>query len=204
VSKREPRKHRISRRIGENLWGGKSPVTTRNFPPGQHGTLGYKKLTDYGAQLKEKQKLKGYYGDITETQFRKIYDEATRRKGDTGENMIGLLESRLATIIYRANFAPTIFSARQLINHGHVMVNGRRVNIASAMIRPGDVIELKASSKQLLIVTETVQRKERSIPEYLDVDLNNLVVKYVRTPSLSDVPFPVVMHPQVVVEYYSR
>lgn len=205
MTKRTKRKYKVSRRLGVNLWGrAKDPVAKKNFPPGQHGLTGYKKISDYGTQLHAKQKLRNYYGDITETQFRRIFKEAARRKGDTGENLIGLLESRLDAIVYRAGFVPTIFAARQFINHGHVTVNGRKANIGSMQIKPGQVIEVKESSRQMPMVLESMQSNERSVPEYLEVDGNKMTVKYVRVPQLSDVPYPVVMEPNMVVEFYSR
>ncbi len=166
--------------------------------------MGYKKLTDYGVQLNAKQKLKKYYGDVGEKQFRAIYQEAARRKGDTGENMIGLLESRLDAIVYRANFVPTVWAARQLVNHGHVMVDGRKVTIPSYRVRPGQVIEVREKSKHMALIVEAVQSKERPIPEYISVDNDRLKVNFSRVPVLADVPFPVIMEPQLVVEFYSR
>lgn len=205
MTKRTKRKYKVSRRLGVNLWGrAKDPVAKKNFPPGQHGLTGYKKISDYGTQLHAKQKLRNYYGDITETQFRRIFKEASRRKGDTGENLIGLLESRLDAIVYRAGFVPTIFAARQFINHGHVTVNGRKANIGSMQIKPSQVIEVKESSRQMPMVLESMQSNERSVPEYLEVDGNKMTVKYVRIPLLADVPYPVVMEPNMVVEFYSR
>lgn len=205
MTKRTNRKYKISRRLGVNLWGrAKDPVAKKNFPPGQHGLTGHKKKTDYGIQLHAKQKLKKYYGDITETQFRRIFAEAARRKGDTAENLIGLLESRLDAIVYRSGFVPTVFASRQFINHGHVKVDGKKVNIGSYRVKPGQVIEVKDSSKQLTLVMESMQSNERSVPDYLELDTNKLTVKYTRVPLLSDVPYPVVMEPNMVVEFYSR
>jgi small subunit ribosomal protein S4 len=204
VSKRKNRKYKLSRRIGQSLWGrAKDPVNSRNYAPGQHG-MGRKKTTDYGVQLLAKQKLRGYYGDITEKQFKTIYKEAERRRGDTGENLIGLLESRLDAIVYRAGIVPTIFSARQFVNHGHILVDGKRVNISSYRVKPGQVIQVKEKSRQLNIVVESINSKERKAPEYLDFNESNLTVTYVRIPELADVPYPVTMEPNLVVEYYSR
>jgi small subunit ribosomal protein S4 len=205
VSKRRNRKYGISRRLGVNLWGrAKDPVNTRNFTPGQHAASASRKRTNFAIQLSAKQKLKRYYGDVTEKQFRKIYQEASRRKGDTGENLIGLLESRLDAIVYRSNFVPTIFAARQFINHGHILVDGKRVNIASYRVKPGQVVQIRERSRQLTIVIEASQTKERSVPEYLELNPANMSVKYNRIPNLSDVPYPVVMEPNLVVEFYSR
>lgn len=205
MTKRNNRKYGISRRLGVNLWGrAKDPVAARNFPPGQHGTTGYKKLTDFGVQLQAKQKLKKYYGDITEKQFRRVYQEAARRRGDTGENIIGLLESRLDAIVYRSGIVPTVFAARQFVNHGHVLVDGKKVTIPSYRVKPGQVVEVKESSRQLPLVLESLESKERSVPEYLEFDAGKLTVKYNRVPQLSDVPYPVVMEPHLVVEFYSR
>lgn len=205
MTKRRERKYGISRRLGVNLWGrAKDPVNHKNFPPGQHGTSGSKKRTDYGIQLAAKQKLKRYYGDITEKQFRKAYHEASRIKGDTSENLIGLLESRLDAIVYRSGIVPTIFAARQFVNHGHVMVDGKKVDISSYKVKPGQVIEVRNKSKQLLIVLESLQSKERSVPEYLTIDQSSLTVKYNKIPTLAEVPYPVVMEPNLVIEFYSR
>ncbi|QKV18033.1 30S ribosomal protein S4 [Oricola thermophila] len=205
MSKRESSKYKIDRRMGENIWGRpKSPVNRREYGPGQHGQRRKGKLSDFGVQLRAKQKLKGYYGDISEKQFRKTYDEAARRKGDTPELLIGLLESRLDAIVYRAKFVPTIFAARQFVNHGHVMVNGKRVNIPSYRCRAGDVIEVREKSKQLALVIEATQLAERDVPDYLEVDHNKMVATYVRVPGLADVPYPVQMEPNLVVEFYSR
>jgi small subunit ribosomal protein S4 len=205
MSKRASSKYKIDRRMGENIWGRpKSPVNRREYGPGQHGQRRKGKLSDFGVQLRAKQKLKGYYGDVREKQFRAIYDEANRRKGDTGENLIGLLESRLDAIVYRAKFVPTIWAARQFVNHGHVTVNGVRVNIVSYRCKPGDVVEVRQKSKQLVSVLEAVQLAERDVPDYIDADHSKMVATFVRVPSLSDVPYPVIMEPNLVVEFYSR
>ncbi len=205
MSKRAPSNSKIDRRMGENIWGHpKSPVNRREYGPGQHGQRRKGKLSDFGVQLRAKQKLKGYYGDVREKQFRAIYDEANRRKGDTGENLIGLLESRLDAIVYRAKFVPTIWAARQFVNHGHVTVNGVRVNIGSYRCKPGDVVEVRQKSKQLVSVLEAVQLAERDVPDYIDADHSKMVATFVRVPSLSDVPYPVIMEPNLVVEFYSR
>lgn len=205
MTKRTSAKYKIDRRMGENIWGRpKSPVNKREYGPGQHGQRRKNKLSDFGTQLRAKQKLKGYYGDLTEKQFRRIYGEAERVKGDTGENLIGLLERRLDAVIYRAKFVPTVFSARQFVNHGHVLVNGKRVNIASYQVKEGDVISLREKSRQLAIVLEAAGSSERDTPEYLNVDHSKMSAEFVRTPSLSDVPYPVVMEPNLVVEYYAK
>lgn len=205
MSKRKSAKYKLDRRLGENIWGRpKSPVNRREYGPGEHGQRRKGKLSDYGLQLRAKQKLKGHYGDISEKQFRRIYEEAIRRKGEATENLIGLLESRLDAIVYRAKFVPTIFAARQFVNHGHVNVNGRRVNIPSYRCRPGDVIEVREKSKQLALVLEATQLAERDVPDYIDVDHNKMTATYTRIPALADVPFAVQMEPSLVVEYYSR
>lgn len=205
MSKRHSAKYKLDRRLGENIWGRpKSPVNKREYGPGQHGQRRKGKLSDFGLQLRAKQKLKGHYGDISEKQFRKIYEEADRRKGETTENLIGLLESRLDAIVYRAKFAATIFAARQFINHGHVNVNGRRVNIPSYRCRPGDVVELREKSRQLTVVLEATQLAERDVPDYIDADHSKMTATYSRIPALSDVPFAVHMEPNLVIEYYSR
>jgi small subunit ribosomal protein S4 len=206
MSKRHAVKYKISRRIGENLWGrAKDPINRRSYGPGQHGNANAKrKLSDYGQQLRAKQKLKAYYGNITEKQFSKLYAEAIRLKGDTSENLIGLLEARLDAVIYRMCVVPTVFAARQFVNHGHVKVNGKRVNIASYRVSEGDVIELRDRSKELAIVLEAVQSPERDVPDYIDMDDKALKATFVRTPKLGDVPYPVKMEPNLVVEFYSR
>jgi small subunit ribosomal protein S4 len=191
--------------MGQNIWGRpKSPVNRREYGPGQHGQRRKSKLSDYGVQLKAKQKLRGYYGNISERQFRGIYDEAIRMKGDSGAHMIGLLERRLDAIIFRAKFVPTVFAARQFINHGHILVNGKRVNISSYRAKVGDVIEIKEKSKQMNLVLEAQALSERDVPDYIDVDASKMTAKLARIPAFSDVPYAVQMEPHLVVEYYSR
>ncbi len=205
MSKRESSKYKLDRRMGENVWGRpKSPVNRREYGPGQHGQRRKGKLSDFGVQLRAKQKLKGHYGDISEKQFRKIYDEASRRKGDTPETLIGLLESRLDAVIYRAKFVPTIFAARQFVNHGHVNVNGRRTNVPSFRCKPGDVVEIREKSKQLALVIEATQLAERDVPDYVEADHSKMTATFTRVPGLADVPFAVHMEPNLVVEFYSR
>ncbi|MEI6729731.1 MAG: 30S ribosomal protein S4 [Pseudomonadota bacterium] len=205
MSKRIAAKYKISRRVGENLWGrAKDPVEKRNYAPGQHGAMRRRKGSNFGTQLMAKQKLKGYYGSVTERQFRRIYQEAERRKGDTGENLIGLLESRLDTVVYRLGLVLTVFAARQFVSHGHVKVNGKRVNIASYSLKEGDTIEVREKSQQLAFVLEAVQNPERSVPDYLEFDPKALSGKFIRVPKLADVPYPVVMEPNLIVEFYSR
>ncbi|HRK24822.1 MAG TPA: 30S ribosomal protein S4 [Beijerinckiaceae bacterium] len=205
MTKRVDAKHKIDRRMGENIWGRpKSPLNRREYGPGQHGQRRKGKLSDFGTQLKAKQKLKGYYASITERQFRKYYAEAVRMKGDSGENLIGLLERRLDAVVYRAKFVPTVFAARQFVNHGHVKVNGRRVNIGSYLVKPGDVVEVKDASREMLMVLETRQLAERDVPDYIEVDGSKPIAKLTRIPTLSEVPYPVRMEPNLVVEFYSR
>lgn len=205
MTKRTAAKYKIDRRMGENIWGrAKSPVNKREYGPGQHGQRRKQKLSDFGTQLRAKQKLKGYYGDLTEKQFRRIYAEAVRLRGDTGEMLIGLLERRLDAVVYRAKFVPTIFASRQFINHGHVTVNGKPVNIASYRVKEGDVIAVRERSRQLAIVLEAVGLAERDVPDYIDADHNKMTATFVRTPELGDVPYAVVMEPNLVVEFYSR
>ena len=204
MTKRLESKYKIDRRLGINLWGRpKSPINKRDYGPGQHGQR-RKKPSDYGEQLMAKQRLKGYYGNIGERQFRRIYEEAARRKGDTGENLIGLLERRLDVVVYRAKFVPTVFAARQFVSHGHVSVNGKRVTIASYQLRDGDVVEVKQKSRELAVVLEATASPERDVPDYVEVDYKAMKATLVRAPALADVPFPVQMEPQQVVEYYSR
>ena len=207
MSKRHAVKYKISRRLGESLWGrAKDPVNRRNYAPGQHGVAskGKKKLSDYGTQLQAKQKLKAYYGNITEKQFVKLYEEARRLKGDNSENLIGLLESRLDAVVYRMCVVPTVFASRQFVNHGHVLVNGKRVNIPSYQVQEGDVIEVRERSKQLALVLEAVASPERDVPDYIDMDSKALKATFTRKPKLADVPYPVKMEPNLVVEFYSR
>ena len=205
MTKRTSAKYKLDRRMGENIWGRpKSPVNRRDYGPGQHGQRRKGKLSDFGTQLRAKQKLKGYYGDLTEKQFRRIYSEAERVRGDTGENLIGLLERRLDAVVYRAKFVPTMFAARQFVNHAHVMVNGTRVNIPSYRVKEGDVIEVRDRSKQLAVVLEAVQLAERDVPDYLEVDHSKMTATFVRTPGLGDVPYAVMMEPNLVVEYYAK
>jgi small subunit ribosomal protein S4 len=203
MSKRTSAKYKLDRRMGENVWGRpKSPINRREYGPGQHGQRRKSKMSDFGIQLRAKQKLKGYYGDVTEKQFKKVYAEAVRMKGDTSQNLIGLLERRLQSVVYRAKFAPTPFAARQLVNHGHILVNGRKCNIASAMVKPGDVIELGPKGREMALVLEAIQSSERDVPEYVAVD--GFKASYVRVPTLDEVPYPVKMEPNLVVEFYSR
>jgi small subunit ribosomal protein S4 len=205
MTKRVRAKHKIDRRLGENIWGRpKSPLNRRESRPGQHGERRAGKLSDFGQQLKAKQKLKGYYASISERQFRKIYDEASRQKGSTSEGIIGLLERRLDALVYRAKFVPTVFAARQFVSHGHVSVNGKRVTIPSYRLRIGDVVEVREKSRQLPLVLEGTKSAERDVPDYIDCDHGKMTAKLVRIPALSDVPYPVTMEPNLVVEFYSR
>jgi len=205
MTKRQSSKYKIDRRIGDNLWGRpKSPQNKREYGPGQHGQRRKTKTSDYGVQLKAKQTLKGYYGNINERQFRKIYAEASRKRGDTGENIIGLLERRLDAVVYRAKFVPTVFAARQFVNHGHVAVNGRRLNIPSAMVKEGDIISVRDKAKDMELVAIAIQLPERDVPDYLEVDHTKLTAKFTRVPKLNEVPYPVRMEPNLVVEFYSR
>ncbi len=205
MTKRVEAKHKLDRRMGENIWGRpKSPVNRREYGPGQHGQRRKGKLSDFGIQLRAKQKLRGYYANISEKQFRGIYAEAIRLKGDSGAHLIGLLERRLDAVVYRAKFVPTVFAARQFINHGHIKVNGRRVNIPSYMLKVGDVVEVKDKSKQLALVLEAGALAERDVPDYIEVDHGKMTAKLARVPGLNEVPYPVQMEPHLVVEYYSR
>ena len=206
MTKRIAAKYKIDRRLGCNLWGRpKSPFNKRNSRPGQHGATGQRrKLSDYGVQLFAKQKLRFYYGDLTEKQFRKIFDKASNIKGDTSQILIELLERRLDAIVYRMKFVPTIFAARQIVNHGHVKVNGKRVNIPSYTVKDGDEISLKDQSKEINLIQESVVSQEREIPEYIEVDIKELKGRFLRAPLIHDVPYPVSMEPNLVIEYYSR
>lgn len=205
MTKRTSAKYKIDRRMGENIWGRpKSPVNRREYGPGQHGQRRKGKMSDFGTQLRAKQKLKGHYGDLTEKQFRRIFAEAERIKGDTSENLIGLLESRLDAVVYRSKFVPTVFSARQFVNHGHIKVNGRKVNIPSYRVKEGDIVEVRDKSKQLAIVLEAASLAERDVPDYIDADHSKMAATFTRMPQLSDVPYAVQMEPNLVVEYYAK
>ena len=203
MSKRQSAKYKLDRRMGENIWGRpKSPVNRREYGPGQHGQRRKGKMSDFGIQLRAKQKLKGYYGDVTEKQFKRTYQEAAKMKGDTGQNLIGLLEQRLDMVVYRAKFAPTIFAARQLVNHGHVLVDGEKCNIGSRRIKPGQTVSLRAKAQEMALVAEAQSLPERDLPEYLALD--GTKATFVRVPTLDEVPYPVKMEPNLVVEFYSR
>ena len=205
MTKRLNAKHKVDRRLKVNLWGRpKSPFNTRNYKPGQHGQSRKSKPTDYGMQLIAKQKLKSYYGNINERQFRNIYRKAIKKRGDTTENLVALLETRLDTVIYRAKFAPTVFSARQLINHGHFKVNKKKVNVSSYLVKEEDLIEVKDKSKSLIIIEGCLNSKERDVPEYIQSDGKNKTAKLVRVPKFADIPYPAQMEPKLVIEYYSR
>ena len=205
MTKRLASKHKVDRRLKVNLWGRpKSPFNSRNYPPGQHGKSKRGKISDYGIQLEAKQKMKFYYGNINERQFRNVYRKALSKKGNTSENLIGFLERRIDIIIYRAKFATTVFSARQLINHGHIRVNGRKVNIPSYLINAEDVIEIKDKSKDIITIAESLVGKEREVPDYIQMDEKNKKVKLIRVPKFSEVPYPTIMEPNLVIEYYSR
>ena len=204
MSKRNASKYKIDRRLGENIWGRpKSPVNNRPNPPGQHGARRKSKISDFGIQLRAKQKLKGYYGEVTEKQFKRTYQDASRMKGDTGQNLIGLLEQRLDMVVYRAKFAPTVFSARQIVSHGHIYVNGVKCNIASRRVRPGDVVSLGKKAKEMALIAEAQSLPEREVPDYVAPDGTDKAT-FVRVPTLDEVPYPVKMEPNLVVEFYSR
>ena len=204
MSKRHSAKYKLDRRMGENIWGRpKSPINKRAYGPGQHGQRRKQKVSDFGLQLRAKQKLKGYYGNLTEKQFSKTYEEAARRKGNTAENLVGLLESRLDAVVYRAKFVPTPFAARQFVNHGHVLVNGKRVNIPSFRVKPGDVVSVRERSRNMALVLEALQSPERDTPDYIEVDGKGLSAKYIRMPELAEVPYPVKMEPNLIVEFYA-
>jgi small subunit ribosomal protein S4 len=194
----------LDRRMGENIWGRpKSPVNKREYGPGQHGQRRKGKVSDFGIQLRAKQKLKGYYGNLTEKQFSRTYQEAARRKGNTAETLIGLLEARLDAVVYRAKFVPTVFAARQFVNHGHVTVNGKRVNIASYRVKIDDVVQVRERSRNMALVLEALQSGERDTPDYIEVDAKAMSARFIRTPELSEVPYPVKMEPNLVVEFYA-
>jgi small subunit ribosomal protein S4 len=204
MSKRIQSKYKINRRLGVNLWGRpKSPINVRDYPPGQHGQR-RRKPSDYGLQLMAKQKLKGYYGNVTEKQFRRYYKEAQRITGDTSENLIGILETRLDAVVYRMKFVPTVFSSRQFVNHGHILVNGVKVNIPSYLVKEGDVVTVREKSRQMPLVLLAMESSERELPDYLNVNVSKVEGTFVRIPKLADVPYPVQMEPNLVIEFYSR
>ncbi len=204
MSKRQNAKYKIDRRVGENVWGRpKSPINSRQSRPGQHGARRTNKPSDFGIQLMAKQKLKGFYGEITEKQFRKTYDEASRRRGNTAELLVGLLESRLDCVVYRSKFVPTIFAARQFVNHGHVSVNGIKANIASMTLKPGDVVQVREKSRNMALVIEAMGSGERDVPDYIEIDAKAMTSKFSRMPGLGDIPYAAKMEPNLVVEYYS-
>ena len=205
MTKRLASKHKVDRRLKVNLWGRpKSPFNTRNYPPGQHGKARKGRPSDYGTQLEAKQKMKFYYGNINERQFRNVYRKAIQKRGNTTENLVGFLERRLDTVIYRAKFATTVFSARQLINHGHIKVNGKKVNIPSYLINTEDVIEIKDKSRDIVAITGALVSKEREVPDYIQMDEKNKKAKLTRIPKFSEIPYPIIMEPNLVIEYYSR
>ena len=205
MTKRLASKHKVDRRLKVNLWGRpKSPFNSRNYPPGQHGKSKRGKISDYGTQLQAKQKMKCYYGNINERQFRNIYRKAIQKKGNTTENLVGFLEVRLDTVTYRAKFASTVFSARQLINHGHIRVNGKKVNIPSFLVKPEDTIEIKDKSKDMGMIVSSMVSKEREIPDFIQMDEKNKKARLIRIPKFSEVPYPTIMEPNLVIEYYSR
>ena len=203
MSKRNNSKYKIDRRLGVNLWGRpKSPYNKREYGPGQHGQR-RRKPSDFGTQLQAKQKLKGYYGNIGERQFRRYYAEAVRRRGDTGEKLVELLERRLDAVVYRAKFVPTVFAARQFVSHGHILVNGKRVNVSSYLVQDGDEVQIKPKSRELPLVLEALESAERDVPDYIEIDLKDMKARFLRGPKLADVPYPVQMEPHLVIEYYS-
>ena len=205
MTKRLASKHKVDRRLKVNLWGRpKSPFNSRNYPPGQHGKAKKGKLSDYGTQLEAKQKMKFYYGNMNERQFRNVYRKAIQKKGNTTENLVGFLERRLDTVAYRAKFATTVFSARQLINHGHIKVNGKKVNIPSYLVKAEDIIEIKEKSKDIITIVGALVSKEREVPDYIQMDEKNKKATLTRIPKFSEVPYPVIMEPNLVIEYYSR
>jgi small subunit ribosomal protein S4 len=205
MTKRIASKHKVDRRLKANLWGRpKSPFNIRNYAPGQHGKKKHGKDSDYGVQLQAKQRMKFYYGNINERQFRNIYRKAAQKKGDSTENLIGLLERRLDTVVYRAKFATTVFAARQIINHGHIRVNDKKVNVSSYLVDVDDIIEIKTKSKELTMVVGSLSSKERDVPDYISSDEKSKKAKFIRVPKFADVPFPAVMEPKLVIEYYSR
>jgi small subunit ribosomal protein S4 len=204
MSKRQSAKYKIDRRMGENIWGRpKSPVNQRSYGPGQHGQRRRQKISDFGLQLRAKQKLKGYYGNLTEKQFSGVYKAAAKKRGNTAESLISLLESRLDAVVYRAKFVPTVFAARQFVNHGHVLVNGKRVNIPSYRVKPNDVVSVRERSRNMALVLEAIQSSERDVPDYIEVDGKGLSAKFIRAPELAEVPYPVKMEPNLIVEFYA-
>ncbi|MDD2840283.1 MAG: 30S ribosomal protein S4 [Rickettsiales bacterium] len=203
MTKRINAKKKISRSLGVNLWGrANDTFVKRNYRPGQHGTAP-KRDTNHSIHLRAKQKVRKYY-DIKESQFRTIFDNAKRLKGNTEEIFAGLLESRLASIVYRANFAPTVYAARQLVNHKHILVNGKPINIASYQVKVGDVISLSEGAKKITLINEALEHMERDIPTYLELNANEKTVKFLNKPAFSDIPYPFDAEFNMIVEFYSR
>lgn len=198
-------KYKLSRRLGVSVWGDtKDPYNKKNYKPGQHGPLSVRKLSVFAKQLNAKQLLKGYYGRIKEGQFRNIFAEAARMKGDTGENLIALLESRLDAVIYRMNIASSIFAARQLVTHKHICVDGKVVNVPSFVVKPGSVIEVKDASKNLTAIEAAVSKMDRAVPDYINFEAGSKKGSFLRIPTFAEVPYPCQIDPQLVVEFYSR
>lgn len=205
MSKRIAAKKKASRKLGVSLWGqAKDPFIKRNYKPGQHGAGFRSRLSDYGTQLMAKQKLKMYYGNISEKQFKNTFKEATKMKGDVSENFISLLERRLDVVVYRANFVPTVFSARQFVNHKHVLVNGKSVNIPSYRLKIGDTVEVREKSRTMNMVIESLDKMERDTPTYAQLDKEAFLAKLTDKPTFAEVPYAAEMEPNLIVEYYSR
>ncbi len=205
MTKRVNAKKKFSRKLGGSLWGqAKDPYLKRNYKPGQHGASSKGRVSDYGTQLKAKQRMKFYYGNISEKQFFNTFSLAEKSKGDVSENFVGLLESRLDVIVYRANFVPTVFAARQFVSHKHVTVNGKIVNIASYRAKIGDVVQVREKSRTLALVIDAQQKMERDIPSYMMLDKDNLSAKLTEKPTFAEVPYPIEMQPHFITEFYSR
>ncbi|MBM4146771.1 MAG: 30S ribosomal protein S4 [Nitrospira sp.] len=199
---------RICRREGEKLfikgdrcYTEKCAIERRKYPPGQHGQ-GFKKLSDYGVQLREKQKVRKMYG-LLEKQFRRYFYDADRAKGITGEVLLQLIESRLDTIVFRMGFAPNRRRARQLIGHGHILVNGKKVNLPSYSIKQGDLVEVKETSRNMAEIADSISKSEhRGLPGWVEVDIAHFQGKVLHIPSRDEIQLPV--QEQLIVELYSK
>jgi len=193
-------KQKIARRFKEPIFGPSKALERKPHPPGQHGRNRSRKESDYAVQLKEKQKAKYTYG-VLERQFRKTFEKAASKKGVTGENLLKFLEARLDNTVFRLGFARTRRQARQLVNHGHILVNGRVVNIPSAQLRSGDIIAMRPKSRNLSLVSDAMERTRKVFP-WLEVDHKLLQGKFLDYPNREDIPENI--KEQLIVELYSK
>lgn len=193
---------RISRRFGVPIFGPSKYLERRAYPPGMHGPKSRRKFTDYGMGLIEKQKLKYYYG-LLERQFRGVYEKALRRRGVTGEQMLQILETRLDNVVFQLGFASTRAAARQMVGHGHVQVNGRKVNIASYALRVNDTITVKNNNVSRQMATKSIEAStSRAVPDWLALAKDELKGVVMRIPTRDEIQ--PIANEQAVVEFYSR